>query len=195
MTEDAEQTFEYVFLNEKIKKLPQEMKELPFQLQIRYTKLDGMRCLRVESKTQPVTRDRKVVAKDIKFDVLAANVAQQSAKLAKKGEYAQAMAYKNAWTDYMGSSAQNNEQKQVFNAYQQQMNVYDNVLVTESVRKRAFLFFLLEGRQLTLPSLFLFFPSQCRPSWKPWTRRQAVWTRNKSRLSPRPAVTTLPILP
>ena len=36
---------------------------LPFQLQIEYTNSDGDRCLRVITKTKPVTQDRKLAEK------------------------------------------------------------------------------------------------------------------------------------
>ena len=37
-----------------------ELKDVPFQLQSHFTKLNGMKCVRVISKTQPVTTHRSV---------------------------------------------------------------------------------------------------------------------------------------
>lgn len=41
----------------------EEKKELPFQLQIRYTDTEGAKALRVITQTKPVTRDRKKAEK------------------------------------------------------------------------------------------------------------------------------------
>ena len=35
-----------------------QLQQLPFQMRIHYTKLNGMKCLRVVTKSKPVTRDR-----------------------------------------------------------------------------------------------------------------------------------------
>jgi len=43
------------------------MKDLPFQLQIIYTKLDGMKCMRVISKKQPITFDRSEAEEKSKY--------------------------------------------------------------------------------------------------------------------------------
>ena len=42
-----------------------DLKELPFQLQIKYTSMDGAKSLRVISKAQPVTKDRQLAEKGI----------------------------------------------------------------------------------------------------------------------------------
>eukprot|EP01114_Cavostelium_apophysatum_P023522 TRINITY_DN888_c0_g1_i2.p1 TRINITY_DN888_c0_g1~~TRINITY_DN888_c0_g1_i2.p1 ORF type:complete len:545 (+),score=140.04 TRINITY_DN888_c0_g1_i2:103-1737(+) len=49
VTQESTTTFEYGIRGNFDKKLFANLKELPFQIQIRYTKLDGMKCLRVRS--------------------------------------------------------------------------------------------------------------------------------------------------
>ncbi|XP_069130895.1 circularly permutated Ras protein 1-like [Argopecten irradians] len=66
-----------------------ELKELPFQLQVKYTDVDGATALRVLTKTKPVTRDRAQAEKKMKMDVLAKHAAQVSANLALDGMYTQ----------------------------------------------------------------------------------------------------------
>ncbi len=55
---DTEQTFEFA-PGSKIAQFP-TLTQLPFQLQISYKRLDGIRCVRVISKFLPVTRERKI---------------------------------------------------------------------------------------------------------------------------------------
>ncbi len=55
---DTEQTFEFA-PGAKIAQFP-ALTQLPFQLQISYKRLDGMRCVRVISKILPFSKERKV---------------------------------------------------------------------------------------------------------------------------------------
>ncbi|XP_060063644.1 circularly permutated Ras protein 1-like [Ylistrum balloti] len=65
-------------------------KEMPFQLQVKYTDVDGATALRVLTKSKPVTKDRKQAEKKMKMDVVAKHTAQVSANLALDGKYTQA---------------------------------------------------------------------------------------------------------
>jgi hypothetical protein len=56
-------------------------------VQIRYTKLDGMKCIRIISREQKATRDREQAELAANVDVLGLNAVQKSAKIAQKGEY------------------------------------------------------------------------------------------------------------
>lgn len=66
VTEDSEVTFEYQMQSKESLARFKDLKELPFQVQIRYTKLDGMKCLRVISKSQPITQKREEAERDRK---------------------------------------------------------------------------------------------------------------------------------
>lgn len=55
-------------------------------LQIHYQKLDGMKCLRVISKSQPITLDRKVAEEKANIAVLGLHAVQKSAQMASKGK-------------------------------------------------------------------------------------------------------------
>eukprot|EP00118_Oscarella_pearsei_P025546 m.308356 g.308356 ORF g.308356 m.308356 type:complete len:751 (+) comp43845_c0_seq1:107-2359(+) len=63
------------------------LKELPFQLQIKYTSMDGAKSLRVISKSQPVTKSREVAEREMNIGVVGAHCAQSSARLAIEGDY------------------------------------------------------------------------------------------------------------
>lgn len=86
---------------------------LPFQLQISYTKLNGMKCIRVITREQKgmslnsfllfsgsthpitilyhtVTWDRSEAERTAKVDVLGLNAMQQTAQIAQQGRYSSA---------------------------------------------------------------------------------------------------------
>jgi len=64
--------------------------DLPFQVQINYTKLDGSKCIRVMTQTRKITNERKVAEEKINVHVVGLHAVQQSAKLAQEGNYTKA---------------------------------------------------------------------------------------------------------
>jgi hypothetical protein len=104
--EDSELTFEYevqsaakldaLFL-ERAKALglegdlPADAKQLTFQVQITYSKLDGSKCIRTITRTQLMTHDRQEVEKTAKAGLLGAHAWGRSARLAEQGHYEAAM--------------------------------------------------------------------------------------------------------
>ena len=44
----------------------EELCEVPFQVQMKYTSLDGQQCLRVFSEVRPVTSDKGVASEGIR---------------------------------------------------------------------------------------------------------------------------------
>ncbi|XP_070190102.1 circularly permutated Ras protein 1-like isoform X2 [Littorina saxatilis] len=61
--------------------------ELPFQLQISYTDIDGTKALRVLTQKKPVTRDRKLAEKDADLNVLGVHTERKASELALEGDY------------------------------------------------------------------------------------------------------------
>ncbi|CAM9576247.1 unnamed protein product, partial [Hapterophycus canaliculatus] len=57
------------------------------QVQIRYTRLDGTKCLRVLTKTQRVTKSKSDAEKSISMAVVAGHAASSSGRMASKGAY------------------------------------------------------------------------------------------------------------
>jgi len=80
-------TFEYI-INDKEK--AKEIKQLPFQIQIRFTKLNGAKCLRVLSKVTQVTENREEAEKHVNVGVIGIHAQLQAAKLAADGSYTKA---------------------------------------------------------------------------------------------------------
>ncbi|KAL8595082.1 hypothetical protein ACOMHN_019120 [Nucella lapillus] len=61
--------------------------ELPFQVQIMYTDVDGTKALRVLTQKKPVTKDRTIAEKDLDLNVLALHTERRSSELALMGDY------------------------------------------------------------------------------------------------------------
>jgi len=98
-TADTELSFEYTVKDEaQIQALGlQSLEHLPFQVQIEYTRLDGMKCMRVLSETRRLTRNRATAERHAKLSVLSSHVTQQTAKLAHAGDYTSARANSRAF--------------------------------------------------------------------------------------------------
>ncbi|XP_076466661.1 uncharacterized protein LOC143297936 [Babylonia areolata] len=61
--------------------------ELPFQVQITYTDMDGTKALRVLTQKKPVTNDRHVSERDVDLNVLALHTERRTSELALMGDY------------------------------------------------------------------------------------------------------------
>jgi hypothetical protein len=114
---DSEMTFEY-----KIKEIEElqkakdfdiaKLEQLPFQTQIEFTKLDGMKCIRVLTKVQQISNDRNEVEEEANAEILGINCVQQAARLARKGSFRHAQAYMKGQRKHWGENkneAINNE--------------------------------------------------------------------------------------
>eukprot|EP01132_Coremiostelium_polycephalum_P006174 gene6174-7688_t len=68
-------------------------RDYPFQIQIKYTKLDGMRCQRVISTMKRSTTKRDDAEKNIVLSTLGLAITQQAAKIAQQEEFQTARLY------------------------------------------------------------------------------------------------------
>ncbi len=108
-TDHQEITFEYCMKDtEELSKMADidftKVSKLPFQTQIAYTTLDGMRCMRLITKTQNVTFEREQAKKAANYSVLSVNAVQQSAKMASDGRLRDAQANAQHWRRLMKGS-------------------------------------------------------------------------------------------
>lgn len=125
--EDTEIAFEYAIDRAALAKF-RHLATVPFQVQVRYTKLNGMKCLRVISKAQPLTHDRHVAEKEARVELLAACAAQQSARLAEKGNFSAARLNNARWGASIQSSAAVSHSvasPQIFRDYVADMGKFD----------------------------------------------------------------------
>ncbi len=88
VTEDSELFFEYGVAPGST--ALETGARVPFQVQLRYTRPNGMQCLRVLTQARPITRNRREAEKHVNVAVASASAAQQTARLAKQGAIAEA---------------------------------------------------------------------------------------------------------
>lgn len=122
MTAETECTFSYCF-RPKTQIDLSDLTEVPFQVcfnphthsndllliiaqvQLVYTKLNGMKCLRVATASIQVTEDRKEAEKNANLTVIGTHAAQRAAKYAKEGEFERAQMEARAAQRFMSRNA------------------------------------------------------------------------------------------
>jgi len=103
------------------------LKALPFQVQVSYTTLHGMRAVRVLTQEQSVTRDRAVAESNVKLEVVSAQIAQKSAQLAREGRYKESRLHWVSAAPMLSRSAQTPQQQQVLKNYSKNIASFDRV--------------------------------------------------------------------
>lgn len=128
VTVDSEASFEYQMKDKAVLDKFKALKALPFQVQIHFTKLDGMKCLRVVSRSQEITHDRVVAEQHASIDLLAANAMKKAAKHAEQGDYMQARAENVVWARMMGRASRSPAQQAVYQNWASEATVWDQDL-------------------------------------------------------------------
>lgn len=85
---------------------------LPFQVQIRYKRLDGSKCIRVLSSSRPVSRDREEVEKSMDCAVASLAAVHRCAAEAEAGDFESARARLHAARKMMHRGALTDEQQE-----------------------------------------------------------------------------------
>lgn len=104
VTADSELSFEYEALPAEVRVtmgLPADLATLPFQLQIKYTRPDGTRLLRVVTAEQMATRNRQEAERQAKPSIIASHATKQSAAMARKGAYTSSRVQMRAWSNLL----------------------------------------------------------------------------------------------
>lgn len=117
VTASSDTTLEYGVRREYLARLPEEGSTLPFQVVISYTRLDGMKCVRVITQQKTLTRDRSQAEAEVDVSVLGLNQMQHAAKMMKKGEYGQAQRSVHAGVVLMSRVAKTSEAQAEFVNY------------------------------------------------------------------------------
>ena len=73
----------------------------PFQAQIKYTTLDGMKCIRLITKPQKITFEKEEAKKEMDHNIISINAIQQSAKIAQRGDFRSAQANMYNWRNML----------------------------------------------------------------------------------------------
>lgn len=135
-TDGQEVTVEYrIKPTEELSKMADvdftKLERIPFQTQISYMNLEGMKCVRLVTKNQKITFEKEEAKKAADYKVISVNAVQQTAKLARKGQLRDAQANAVHWRNMMkGSDAHDDYVKSTKPLYsalqcQEQMNVLD----------------------------------------------------------------------
>ncbi|XP_046381349.2 circularly permutated Ras protein 1-like [Haliotis rufescens] len=89
-----------------------EIDEIPFQVQIAYTRKNGMKCLRVMCKSHKFTKDRKVMEENINVAVVGLATVQKTAEMVKQGAPKQAKGHIRAAKHVIKRGAKTVEQRE-----------------------------------------------------------------------------------
>eukprot|EP01120_Amphizonella_sp_Union-15-10_P015432 TRINITY_DN7945_c0_g1_i1.p1 TRINITY_DN7945_c0_g1~~TRINITY_DN7945_c0_g1_i1.p1 ORF type:complete len:542 (+),score=95.54 TRINITY_DN7945_c0_g1_i1:134-1627(+) len=102
---------------------------LPFQVQINYTKLDGSKCVRAISKSEKITKERKVAEQEINVAVVGLHSQQQAAKLAAKGTYSKALMKQKACMRMVSKTVTAPEQAHQFVSWTREAKRLDDAII------------------------------------------------------------------
>eukprot|EP00027_Filamoeba_sp_ATCC50430_P012347 CAMPEP_0168564266 /NCGR_PEP_ID=MMETSP0413-20121227/13148_1 /TAXON_ID=136452 /ORGANISM="Filamoeba nolandi, Strain NC-AS-23-1" /LENGTH=871 /DNA_ID=CAMNT_0008595915 /DNA_START=32 /DNA_END=2643 /DNA_ORIENTATION=- len=132
VTADTECSFRYAFR-------PKEecdmsgVKEIPFQVQILYTKANGMQCLRVATTKIEATEDREQAEAAADVEVIGTHAIQKAAKHAKEGNYEEAQLEARAAQRFM---LRKNVQTENMSGWVEQVESMDKVLRNERQKEK-----------------------------------------------------------
>lgn len=108
VTEQTIFTFEYV-VNDL--ESAQKLGKVPFQVTVDHRKMNGMRCVLVDTQLFEISENQEEMLREADFEVLSRNVQQRTAELVRKGQYSEARKNVDMWQGYMHSNASNNVQR------------------------------------------------------------------------------------
>ncbi|XP_076442236.1 circularly permutated Ras protein 1-like isoform X2 [Babylonia areolata] len=108
------------------------MEQVPFQVQFTYTRPDGMKCLRILSKSNQATSNRKDMEEGINVSVLGAAAVKRSALMAQKQDVKAANAHLKAVKRLAQRGAQVMEQKVELAAFRDECEDLD-VEITDNM--------------------------------------------------------------
>jgi len=125
VNEDTEFTFEFAKreTEELVKRgiSVEDIEKLPFQTQIYYTTLDGMKCIRVTTEIVEISEKIEEVEKEADIAILGVNAARQASRLAKAGDYRAAQATAHSWKVQLDRVSEMTSQRSAFNDYKHNM--------------------------------------------------------------------------
>jgi hypothetical protein len=129
---DTECSFRYAFRPKSECDLT-GISKIPFQVQLLYTKANGMQCIRVATTTIEVTDDRKKAEENADVKVIATHAATRAAKYAKEGNYEEAQLEARAAQRFLW---RNNAEEKEVNNWVAQVESMDQVLRNEREKEK-----------------------------------------------------------
>ncbi|KAL8583825.1 hypothetical protein ACOMHN_040294 [Nucella lapillus] len=105
------------------------MEEVPFQVQITYTRPDGMKVLRILSKSNQATNKREDMEEGVNVSVLGAAAVKRTAALAKGHDTKTANAHLKAVKRLAKRGAKSSEQKEELSAFRDECQDLDKEIL------------------------------------------------------------------
>jgi len=138
--EDSTEAWEFEAKSkEELKKLDlQTNPSLPFQIQITYYRLDGMKCIRTLTETKSITFDKKVAQESLDYGILAMHNNVQSAKLAQQGLYMDAVDNNQAMDNLMAANMKTEQQQSDYSTFTNTTTEFNQQMIQEQVRSPQF---------------------------------------------------------
>ncbi|KNC53636.1 circularly permutated Ras protein 1 [Thecamonas trahens ATCC 50062] len=137
-------TFQYSVRRDFLDALTEDA-SVPFQVQIHYTKLNGMKCVRVITQSKTVTHSRAAAEADADVAVLGLNAVQHSAKFVNEGDYTQARAYSHANSHLLSRISTTEQSKRQFVAWVHNAAAVDDLARNEQASEHAAGLFLSDS--------------------------------------------------
>jgi hypothetical protein len=132
VTADTECTFSYGF-RPKTQIDLSDLTEVPFQVQLVFSKLNGMKCLRVATASIKLTEDRDEAEKAANITVIGTHAAQRAAKYAKDGDFERAQMETRAAKRFMN---RNNDGDAKRSVWATNVAFMDDVLINERKKEK-----------------------------------------------------------
>ena len=124
---DTELSFQYAFRSKEECDLS-SIHQIPFQVQLMYTKPNGAQCLRVANASISVTDDRSKAEKNANLEVIGTHAAQKAAHFARDGDYDRAQMETRSAQRFM---MRNGVKKEKISQWSQQVQEVDHVVRNE----------------------------------------------------------------
>lgn len=127
VTDETQITFEYTLKEAKeLEKLaphmdPEQLKLVPFQVQISYTSLDGKKCVRALSKVQAASDEKEELMENADVHILSTNAKSHLAKAAIRGDYRKAQASAKMYLGKIQGSVKNKDEQMAIVQLKQDM--------------------------------------------------------------------------
>jgi len=106
---------------------------LPFQVQIRYTALNGMKCTRVVTKTKEVTNSVEEVEKEVDINVLGIHANWKTACLAQQGQVVEAIELNEQLNDIMSKNCSNEMERESYGQWKTTTESFNNQILKHQV--------------------------------------------------------------
>lgn len=127
VTMETQYAFEFIPSKENLKKLS-SLSHIPFQLQVFFTKQNGMKCVRVVSAALESSTDRKVCEANLDVAILSACSIQEAIRMAQCKQLAEARQHLYATQRLLDRAATTNAQQEEYDIFIEQSDELETEL-------------------------------------------------------------------